>query len=289
MAKPLRALHLLGLCSLLLLAACAPQTGPQLDRALTDAPKFGKFIWHDLITNDVAAAKRFYGPLMNWSFEDSERPGVGGSYTLIVSASGQYVGGMVPLDDPDDGDDYSRWLSYYAVPDVDAAAAAAVDAGGEILVHPRELGTVARVAAVRDPDGAVVGLATSRAGYPIDQLAIGQGEIAWNELVAAQPAEAAAFYAGLVEGAVREEARSGGVYRFLYAEGKQRAGVMLRPNESLAPLWLTYFGTADSAAASAQVERLGGKVLLAPEPAIRNGSISLAEDPTGAVFGLMKP
>ena len=61
--------------------------------ALTDAPKYGKFVWHDLITDDPAAARDFYSGLLGWSFERANRPS-GGSYTLILSEQGRYVGGL---------------------------------------------------------------------------------------------------------------------------------------------------------------------------------------------------
>ena len=33
----------------------------------------GSFVWHDLLTKDVAGAKRFYGELFGWRFEDTKR------------------------------------------------------------------------------------------------------------------------------------------------------------------------------------------------------------------------
>jgi predicted enzyme related to lactoylglutathione lyase len=273
------------LAASVLLTACAPHDGPGREVALTDAPKFGKFIWHDLMTDDVEAAKAFYGPLLGWTFEDARRP-FGGPYTLIVSSTGRYVGGIVSLADPGNGQDYSRWLAYYAVPDVDAAAEAIVKAGGDIVAHARDIGDVARVAAARDPEGAVVGLITSRMGYPVDQLAPAPGDVAWNELVTSSPAGAAAFYADLSGSSVRDEPRGEHVYHMLRNEGRDRAGVMQRPSEDLQPLWLTYFAVNDPTAVASRVADLGGTVLLDPSPDIRDGSIALVTDPTGAVLGL---
>ena len=33
----------------------------------------GRFVWHDLLTKDVAGARRFYGELLGWRFEDTKR------------------------------------------------------------------------------------------------------------------------------------------------------------------------------------------------------------------------
>lgn len=276
-----------ALVALVLLTGCAPRSGPLLDPALTDAPQYGKFIWHDLITDDVNAARRFYGPLMGWTFEETQRPG-GGPYTLIISAAGQYVGGMVELADPGDGRDYSRWLGYYAVPGVDEAVQATVEAGGEVLVGARDLASVARVAAIRDPEGAVVGLVTSKAGYPADRPVIGAGEIAWNELLAGDPAKLGGFYAALASGSVEETSRGDEPYYLLQEAGRDRAGIMLRPDPQLDPLWLTYFATADAASSADRAAALGGTVVVPADAEIRDGSIALVEDPTGAVFGLQR-
>lgn len=278
-------LGLTALLAVVLLAGCAQQSGPDRGEQLTDAPKYGKFIWHDLLTDDVAGAKAFYGELLGWSFEDTTRPS-GGPYTLIRTANGTYVGGILEVNDPADGSDYSRWLGYYAVPDVDEAADAVAAAGGEIVLFPRPVGTVARGAVVTDPDGALVGLLTSRIGYPIDELATDEGGIIANELVTLNPAAAADLYAGLSASTVRT-AEENGVDRWLLRnEGRDRALVLERPDERIDPLWLTYFAVGDPAATIARVEPLGGAVLLAPEPGIRGGTLALLTDPSGAVLGL---
>ncbi len=277
---------LIGLAAIVL-AGCAQQSSSVSQNALSDTPTYGQFIWHDLLTDDVDAAKAFYGDLLGWTFENATRPG-GGPYTLIFSGSGQVVGGMLEVEDPGDGEDYSRWLGYFAVPNVDAATRSVVQSGGQVVVEARELGDVARASAVQDADGAVVGLLTSRVGYPVERPSIDVGEVAWNELVAADPAAMADFYAGLVSGTVSEETRGEFVYRFLETENQPRAGFMLRPNEQLQPLWMTYFAVDDVERVSARVASLGGERLLAPDDAIRDGRIALVTDPSGAVLGLLE-
>lgn len=273
------------LLALLLLTGCAPQSSPLTEQSLSSVPQYGKFIWHDLITDDPTVAKAFYGPLMNWSFEETQRPG-GGPYTLIVSADGQYVGGIVELADPTDGADYSRWLGYYAVPAVDDAVTATRDAGGEVIVSAQNLANVARVAAVQDPEGAVFGLITSRVGFPTDRAVPGNGEIVLNELFAADPSSMANFYSGLSSNMVEQTIRRGNTYYVLQDEGLDRASIMQRPDSQLKPLWLTYFASNDAAEGADQAASLGGTVILAPDDDIRGGRIALVQDPSGAIFGL---
>ena len=277
---------LIGL-AIIALSGCAQQSGSVAQDELSDTPTYGKFIWHDLLTDDVEAAKAFYGDLLGWEFVSTTRPG-GGPYTLIMTESGQVVGGMLEVEDPGDGEDYSRWLGYFAVPDVDAATRSVVQAGGQVVASARDIGDVARASAVEDGDGAVVGLLTSRVGYPVERPTVPAGAVAWNELVAADPEAMAGFYASLVAGSVSEEMRGEFVYRFLEADGRPRAGFMLRPNDQLQPLWLTYFAVEDVERVSARVASLGGERLLAPDDEIRDGRIALVTDPNGAVLGLLE-
>ena len=271
----------------LLLAAAAACTTPSGDRIadlpLSEEPLTGKFVWHDLVTDDAQQAKAFYGALMGWSFEDTTHPR-GGDYTLIRSGD-RFVGGIVELEDPE-GVEYSRWLGYLSVGDVDDAVQFNRASGGKAVAGPLDLPGVGRAAAIRDPEGAVVGLLRSRLGDPLDSLSPMIGVVVWNELLAADDVAAAEFYAALAGLEVDEKQREGGIYRVLRSQGLDRAGVMPRPAEELQPLWLTHFGVGDVAAATGRAEQSGARVLLAPDPELRDGRFAVVVDPGGAVLAL---
>ncbi len=267
-----------------LLAACQPTVQPdpaELD--LADGPITGKFVWHDLVTDDAREAERFYGDLFGWTFVRTTRPGGDTPYVLIRS-EGRFIGGIVNVEDPADGD-YSRWLGYLSVPDVDAAVGATQRAGGEALAAPVNLGDALRAAAVRDPQGAVLGLVHSRLGDPADRP-LRPGRVAWNELLAADEEAAVRFYASLAGYETSTLERRGGQYNLLSHAGRPRAGIQQRPSDDATPIWLTHFAVDDPAAAAEQAQALGGRVLLAPTPDVRDGAMALVQDPTGAVFAL---
>ena len=269
-----------------LVASCTTPGGNRLaDVPLSDEPLLGKFIWHDLITDDVKAATAFYGGLLGWTFEETTHPG-GGDYTIVFSGE-RLVAGIVALDDPANAD-YSRWLGYLSVQDVDEAVDATRSAGGNAVAGPLDLPNVGRAAAIQDPQGAVVGLIRSDLGDPDDSLAPQPGVVVWNEMLASDDAEAAAFYAAIGGLQVREEPRPGGVYRVLNAQGRDRSAVMQRPNDDIEPFWLTHFAVGDVAEAAQRAAALGGEVLLGPDPELRDGTIALVVDPTGAVLALQQ-
>lgn len=251
---------------------------------LSAQPLLGKFVWHDLVTNDVEAARSFYAGLFGWTFREAQHPAGGGPYTLITSGN-RYVGGMLQLDDPE-GADYSRWLAYVSVRDVDQAVEWTRAEGGRPVAGPVDLGTLGQAAAVVDPQGAVVGLLRSEFGDPDDSRQPAEGQVVWDELLAANDVDAARFYSGLAGYETETLDRRGGRYLLLMAQGRERAGVMQRPNERVQPLWLTHFAVADPAAAARRTTELGGKVLLAPSPELRDGRLAVVEDPTGAILAL---
>lgn len=269
-----------------LIAACSATTPPPAAGiSLSSEPLTGKFVWHDLVTDDPDGARRFYAGLLGWEFEQTTHPH-GGDYTLI-RRDDHYVGGMVRVEDPA-GTDYSRWLPYLSVADVDAAVRFTESAGGSAAVGPLDLGNIGRAAAVRDPQGAVLGLLRSRMGDPDDSVAPTSGHIVWNELLAANDAAASGFYESLAGLQASRIARRGGEYTLLRAQGRERAGIMQRPDPRVTPLWLTHFAVADVAAATARAEALGGRVLLAPSPDLREGTLAVVTDPGGAILALQQ-
>ena len=281
--RHLNPVRLLAVLLLLAGATACETTGVSrvTDLELSDEPLAGKFVWHDLMTDDLEAARRFYGGLFGWTFENVTGP-VGGGYTLIISGK-LFVGGMVQLDDPV-GDDYSRWLGYISVPDVDEAVALAESKGGSAVVGPLDLPNIGRAAAIQDPQGAVVGLLRSQHGDPVDIYQAGR--VVWNELLAVDDLAAAEFYSRASGARIKTSERGEGRYVYLRSQGRDRAGIMARPADDIEPFWLTHFAVDDPAAAARRAAELGGSVLLEPSSELRGGSLAVVTDPTGAILAL---
>jgi hypothetical protein len=144
------------------------------------------------------------------------------------------------------------------------------------------------VAAIVDAEGAALGLARSSIGDPDDTTtADAPGRVVWTELLADDDAGAASFYESVVGYKAETIERRGGLYTLLRAGGVDRAGILRNPTD-WEPQWLTYFGVEDPAAAAERAAALGGQVLLEPTPEVREGTMALVTDPTGAVLALQK-
>jgi predicted enzyme related to lactoylglutathione lyase len=239
---------------------CSCAAPPQVDTSgmsFSDEPLLGKVVWNDLISEDAAAARRFYSGLFGWTFEETTGP-AGHEYVLARSG-GTYVAGLVPVEPRAAEGTLSRWLPYVSVRDVDAAVTSAKSAGGQVAVQPRTVG-LGRVAAIIDPEGAVIGVARSRIGDPDDATtAPAAGRVVWTELLANDPKQAASFYSTVMGYEARTVARRGGMYTMLASRGAERAGILRNPSPSWSPLWLTAFGVADVAVAVSRAESLGAR------------------------------
>lgn len=266
------------------IAACTT-TSPDLSgMSFSDEPLTGKFIWYDLITEDLDASKRFYGELFGWTFEDGAARS--GSRYVVARDGGTYVGGLLEARPRPDGQNVSRWLPYVSVDDIDEAVARGVAAGAAVAVSARDV-ALGRVAAIIDSEGAVVGLAESDIGDPDDRTTrAAPGRTVWTELLANDPARAAAFYRSLAGYSVREIERRGGQYTLLASAGAERAGILEKPSPEVNSMWLTHFGVTDPKAAADRAKRLGGTVLLPASPDFRDNTMAIVTDPAGAVLVL---
>jgi predicted enzyme related to lactoylglutathione lyase len=244
----------------------------------------GAFVWHDLVTPDPSGSRAFYKALFNWTFEDGK--GIDPGYT-IIRHEGEPIGGIVPLQRSGPDAPTAQWLAYVTVSDVDRSAGAFRDAGGRIIRDPVNARKDLRVAVVSDPQGAPLGLA-SRGPLVEDGRVPGRNSWLWMDYVARDTAGALSFYGSAV-GFRNEvhETRDTFTY-YLLSSDRPRAGLFLSPWTRDTAAWLPYVRVADPAAAAARVKELGGTVVVAPQPQVRNGSLAIVLDPTGAPLALQR-
>jgi predicted enzyme related to lactoylglutathione lyase len=89
----------------------------------------GRFIWYELMTKDVEAAKAFYTGALGWSAE--EWPGES-PYT-VLKAGETGIGGLMALPpELEEAGVPPHWVGYVYVEDVDAATDRVRELGGPI-------------------------------------------------------------------------------------------------------------------------------------------------------------
>jgi predicted enzyme related to lactoylglutathione lyase len=266
-------------------AACTstPLIVPPVTTSVTNEYKVGKFVWYDLLTNDVLAVKKFYGGLFGWEFDGEER--VDAEYT-VIKKEGIPIGGIVFRDEKEA--EHSQWLSYLSVTDVDKAVDMIKAKNGIIYRESFELPERGRVAVVADPQGAPIVFIKSQVGDPKDRNLITNNWL-WTELFTSDVEAAAEFYSQLVGYTVEEFDTDLKIPYYVFKKNDTNRGGMLKlPWEDVKPNWLPYVLVDNPAETAEKVKSLGGQVLIAPSKEIRGGSVALIQDPAGAVLAIQK-
>jgi len=250
------------------------QGGPQIP---------GKFVWHNLVTSDGEAARQFYGELFGWEFDVRDD----GRYS-VITFRGRNLGGI--LDASKDGNAPKRghWLSAMSVASLDASLTAVEEAGGKQLEAPIDVSGVGRVVTVEDADGALLHLLFSDHGDPPDVEPPVHTWL-WHELLANHADRALEFYEsafGYRAEPLKKNPSS--EYRVLWSSGDARAGILQNPFEKTRSAWIPYVRVDDPAALAERVTELGGSVVIAPRPDVRDGTLALVLDPSGAPLALQK-
>jgi predicted enzyme related to lactoylglutathione lyase len=216
----------------------------------------GTFSWVDLETNDIGSARAFYGGLLGWRDDDG-----------VARIDDDAVAGLAESSAPD-----PRWTSYVNVDDVGATLARAEALGATVVDG--------RVALLRDPQGALLGLRHGGADRVNDP-----GSLCMNELVAPDLGAARAFYEQLFGWTTADmDFGSLGSGAFVMNGGRVNGSMLQAPNGDPAH-WRACFTVASMAAALERVSALGGEVVGGPGE-IGDGSHAVVRDAQGVVIAL---
>jgi uncharacterized protein len=251
------------------------------------ANSHGRFVWYELMTTDVEAAKAFYADVVGWGTQDASMPGM--AYTLFTAA-GASVSGLMDL--PEDARRSGLkpgWLGYVGVNDVDATVDRIKQLGGGLHVPPKEIPNISRVSVAHDPQMATIALFKwLEGGHEQPAELDAPGRVGWHELLAADWEKAFAFYRDLF-GWQKAEADTGavGTYQLFSAAGQTIGGMFTKPPTVPVPFWLYYFNIGDIDVAIKRVKTGGGQILNGPIEVPGDRWIVQCTDPQGAIFALV--
>lgn len=249
----------------------------------------GEFSWVDLATTDSDAAKKFYGSLLGWTFEDMP---AGPSMVYSMAKLGGETAAALYTMGPDMKGAPPFWLSYVTVDDLEAVTRKAKDAGGTIDKEPFDVMDVGRMAVLQDPTGAHFAFWQPKRhiGATVKNE---PGALTYNELYTTNPDVAGKFYVQTLGWKTKSmDMGPMGTYTLFGREGSEaNVGGMMQmpPNMKGVPSnWLVYFLVSDCDASTKKVTELGGKTLMPPTQIPNIGRFSVNQDPQGAVFALFK-
>lgn len=244
---------------------------PAITKSATGKHYSGKFVWHDLLTDDMTKAKTFYAGLLGWTFEDREH------YATIYN-DGKLIGGMMEVAAPSGSNAEAVWLPWMSVKSVANSVKFVKSKGGKVLKGPLEMKERGKGVLISDPQGAQIVLLHAKGGDPLDATPK-MGDWLWNELWSKSPKESDAFYRHLGQ-YDRSDSREN--YNILIEKGKWRAGIRHIVREDVNEHWVPVIRVEDPEKLLVKVEKLGGTVLMKPTKSLMNGDVAVIADNSGA-------
>ena len=238
----------------------------------------GTFCWADLATPDVESAKAFYGGVLGWEFERMDS-GDAPDY-IVARRDGARVAALHEATDQP-----PHWNNYVAVKDADLVARRAQELGGSVFAGPFDVLSAGRMAAVSDPQGAMV-IAWKAAELVGAEVVNEPGAMTWNDLLTSDVEGAREFYSALFGWSVDPVPESGGRYWVIRGLDGSNGGMMPLPTQGIPPFWQPYFAVESLETAQAKVHDLGGRLLTEPM-AVPSGAFVAVLDPPGAAFSLL--
>jgi hypothetical protein len=258
---------------------------PPLNASATTGHLPGKLVWADLFTVDPTGATKFYCGLLDWTATTLDQKG--DSYT-VFSNGGKPVAGLSPRS-VKGGTHPSRWIGYFAVPDIDAALKVVTKDGGTVRAPSRSFPDRGLQALSQDRDGIPFGLLQSSSGDPADREPK-PGDWDWFELYSKNPQASGDFYRDVVGYEVAPETHTDRKTEVvLSSAGLARGGIAPAPDsDDGKPDWLGVIRVADLDKTLAKVPGLGGEVLVAPHSVEYGSRFAIILDSTGGTIGLVE-
>lgn len=249
-----------------------PSVLPSITKVKTGQWHEGRIVWHDLLSDDVQKAQKFYGDVFGWRFENTR------NYTQIYNQE-ELIGGMIQVSSSDEQSAKAVWLPSMSVGNVDKSMKYFMSQNAKVLKGPLNMKERGRGVLMSDAQGAQIVLLRAKYGDPKDtppQV----GDWLWNELWTSHPKESYTFYRQL-GGYDAYEMR--GEYRILKRKGKWCAGIRDVSKEKLKARWIPTIRVTDIKETISKVKSAGGEVLVAPYEELVNGNVALIADNQGAV------
>jgi uncharacterized protein len=244
----------------------------------------GRFVWHELMTPDPAAAEVFYKTVVGWPTTKME----GFDYTFWWAGEKMVGGLMATIPEAAAMGAPPAWLAYIEVPDCDASVAQAEKLGGKVLMPAKTMEQAGRFAVLADPQGAAFAVITS--AQPLqEETDPAPREFSWHELTTTDQPNAINFYEQLFGWEKKSEFDMGGmgVYHMFGRDRFTYGGMMKQQPGGPGSYWLHYVRVTDSADAAAErATKAGATLMVGPMEVPGGDRVAVLKDPQGAGFAV---
>ena len=240
----------------------------------------GSFCTAVLRTRNPRRAVDFYGALVGWTAQEvADIPG-----HRLLQFDRKTVASLQQI-----ADGHDVWVPHVSVESAERTTADAVSLGAT-LVDLIDVPGLARLATLRDPEGAVFGL-WQPAPHQGSELTDEVGSVWWIEVLTLDAAAAREFYGRLFGWTTVETSFEPFETYTVFKRGDVSEGGMLKIGEDwegVSPRWHSIFAVDDCDATLARATTLGGSTYFV-HTVPKHGRIGSLTDPGGALFPIRGP
>jgi predicted enzyme related to lactoylglutathione lyase len=240
-------------------------------------------LWHDLVTPDLAASKDFYGKIFQWTFQDENFKGI--SYTTIYHNE-KVIGGMIEMKSAKS----STWISSLPLSnqDLNKRIKKLVGNGAKPLLAPVKIPGRGKQVVFEGSQGEEFALISANQYTDAMDTETSEGNWLGIEFWASDVKKAEDFYKNAFEVEIQKTMYDNKAYWLFVAGGNTLAGMIQNPVTNQGSQWVPYVRMGDLESIVSKVKQASGSVILAPNMKVREGKISIIQDPHGAIIAIQK-
>lgn len=266
------------------LHGCSSQQNlPSINYSESKNYDYGQVVWRDLVTPDPKLAADFYLRVFGWT---SQQVGSKDHPYWLFKSNGKPVGGMYLLSEGKKGAG-GEWVQYYSVNSLEDVIKSSKKAGGQMIIEPVDIPGRGNVALMSDPQKAYFALIKSSTGDPSVAEPL-EFEFLWNELWSNDVEKSGDFYKSIFNSQLEVKKDDDRNYTIIMNNNKPSSGIIKNPVENVRSNWVQYVRVSDVKSIEQKARDAGAYILIPSDSTIRNGTVSVFTDPTGAPIAIQK-
>lgn len=256
---------------------------PSVNNSASSSYTYGQVVWRDLVTPNPKEAADFYKKVFGWT---SSQIGTDDQQYWIFKSNGKPVAGMFFMANPKNNAG-GEWIPYYSVNSVEDIANKCKSSGGKIAISPKIMEGRGKAALLSDPQGALFAVIKSDNGDP-DRSVVLDYDFLWSELWSNDMSKSSEFYKSLFNSQIETKKDDNRDYTIILNSNKPSSGIIQNPVEKIKDYWIQYLRVSDVAGIEKKAKEAGANILIPVDSTIRNGSVCIFLDPTGAPIAVQK-
>lgn len=265
-------------------SGCSSQPDyPPINYSASKDYNFGQVVWRDLVSPNPKLASQFYKDVFGWT---STQTGSSDNPYWIFKSNGKPVGGMYQMSESKKNAG-GEWVPYFSVNSLNDFIAKSKTAGGNVIVKPTELPGRGIVALLTDPQNAYFAIIKSMNGDP-PYMQPPENNFLWSEQWANDMNKSADYYKNILNLKSEVKKDDNRDYILMQNNDKLCVGIIQNPVENVRTHWIQYVRVNDVKATEQKAKDAGAKILIPCDSTIRNGSVTVFADPTGAPIAAQK-